>query len=140
MNIDRLAEEYLKTQELITTATSRKEEMKKMLMKYVEDNGSTDAQGHQWLPGDEFLLKRERRKGQVVFDEKAAREWAAEQGILDDLLTTVTPAPYTYFDEDKLAAWAFEHKDAEPTVKGFYNESDPTWAFAKPVKQKGYDY
>lgn len=138
MNLDRLAEEYLKTQDLIAASTERKDEMKKMLLDQVEEKGAVDATGHQWLPTGEYLLKRERRvtKG---FNEAAARAWAEENGILDEFVTTVTPAPYEVFDRDKLAAYAFQHPEVEPAVKSF-NTEDVTWAFSKPIKQKDYQY
>ena len=140
MNIDRLAEEYLKQQDFIAASEKRKEELKQLLKHAVEQGGDLDEKGHRWLPGQDYLLKLERRKGSPTFAEDKAKEWAAQKGILDDLTTTVTPQPYSFFDRDKLAEWALKHPEDAATIKAFHGEAEPTYAFAKPQKKENYDY
>lgn len=138
MNIDRLAEEYVKQTAHIKSATARKEELKKMLMGYIEEKGTPDSSGHFWLAGEEYLLKRERRVTRG-WDAAAAEAWATEAGILDEVTTTITPPAYTIVDPDKVAAYAFLHPEVESIVKKF-NTEDETWAFPQPVPQKKYNY
>ena len=127
----------MKSSDHIKAATARKDELKKLILKYVEENGDADAAGHQWLAGDEYLIKRERRVSRG-WDEGAATVWAESLGILDSLTTTVVTTT-TAIDPDKVAAYAFLHPDLEATVKSFNTES-VTWAFPQPVKQKKYEY
>lgn len=137
MNIDRLAEEYVRSTTHIKDATERKEELKRLLLKTVEETGEKDEKGNQWIAGEEYLIKRERRVSRG-WDATAAEEWAKSQGILD-LLTTTTTVTTTTIDPDKVAAYAFMHPELEATVKAFNTES-VTWAFPQPIKQKRYDY
>lgn len=135
MNIDRLAEEYVRATVHVKDATEHKEELKKLLLKTIEESGEHDEKGNQWVAGEEYLIKRERRVSKG-WDANLAEEWAKGLGILDNLTTTVTT---TAIDPDKVAAYAFTHPELEATVKAFNTES-VTWAFPQPVKQKRYEY
>lgn len=137
MNIDRLAEEYVRSSVHIKDATERKEELKKLLLRTVEEQGEADEKGNQWIAGEEYLIKRERRASKT-WDADAAEEWAKSLGILDSLTTTTTVVT-TAIDPDKVAAYAFKHPEMEDTVKAFNTES-VTWAFPQPIKQKKYSY
>lgn len=135
MNIDRLAEEYIKQSAHVKAATERKDELKNLLMEQVEKVGEADSNGHIWLAGSDYLLKRERRVSKV-WDASAAEAWARELGILEDVQTTIVQV---IVDPDKIAAYAFLHPDVENTVKAF-NTEKVTWAFAPPTPQKKYEY
>jgi hypothetical protein len=135
MNIDRLAEEYLKQTAHVKAATERKDELKNMLMAQVEKAGEQDSSGHYWLAGGEYLLKRERRVSKF-WNADAAEAWAKEMGITDDVTTTVTQV---FVDPDKIAAYAFLHPEVESVVRSF-NTEKVTWAFAAPTPQKKYEY
>lgn len=137
MNIDRLAEEYVRSTAHIKDATERKEELKRLLLRTLEETGEADEKGNQWIAGEEYLIKRERRVSKG-WDAEAAAEWAKELGVLDSLCTTTTVVT-TAIDHDKVAAYAFIHPEMESVVKAFNTES-VTWAFPQPVKQKKYSY
>lgn len=136
MDLNRLTEEYVKSQDHLKAATKRQEELKQMLLKRVEALGEPDDKGHVWLPTGEWLLKKERRVSEV-FDQSAAEEWARENDLWDSCSVEI-PA-HREFSADRMLALAFERPDLEPTIKKFWGQKE-TWAFAAPKPHKDYDY
>lgn len=130
MNIDRkpddyyerLAQEFKKSKEAIDMLTKRQNEMKAELVQAIQDNGYEDDKGHLWYKAGSTELKYERRVTRS-FNTEAAEQWARENDLWDDLKKVIE-----VLDEDKLLGYAWNHKEVEPTVQGFYVEKE-TWAF-----------
>lgn len=119
---ERLAQEFKKSKEGIEALTKRQNEMKAELVKAIQENGYEDDKGHLWYKVGAMELKYERRVSRSLNSE-AAEQWARELGIWDDLKEIVER-----LDEDKLLGYAWNHKEAEETIQGFYVEKE-SWAF-----------
>jgi hypothetical protein len=119
---ERLAQEFKKSKEGIDALTKRQNEMKAELVKAIQENGYEDDKGHLWYQAGSMELKYERRVSRSLNSE-AAEQWARELGIWDDLKETVER-----LDEDKLLGYAWNHKEVEDTIQGFYVEKE-SWAF-----------
>jgi len=117
----RLAQEYKKSKEAIDSLTKRQNEMRSELVKAIQENGYEDDKGHLWYDADGFELKYERRVSRS-FNSEAAEQWAKELGIWDDLKKVIET-----IDEDKLLGYAWNHKDKEDDIQGFYTEKE-SWA------------
>ena len=118
----RLAEEFKKSKEAIDNLTKRQNAMKAELIEAVKDNGFEDDKGHLWYKAGPLELKYERRVARS-FNAEAAEQWARENGLWEDLKKVVE-----MLDEDKLLGYAWNHKEQEDTIQGFYVEKE-TWAF-----------
>jgi hypothetical protein len=119
---ERLAQEFKKSKEGIDALTKRQNEMKAELVKAIQENGYEDDKGHLWYQAGSMELKYERRVSRSLNSE-AAEQWARELGIWDDLKEIVER-----LDEDKLLGYAWNHKEVEDTIQGFYVEKE-SWAF-----------
>lgn len=119
---ERLAEEFKKSKEAIDNLTKRHNAMKAELVEAIKENGYEDDKGHMWYKVGGLELKYERRVSRS-FNSEAAEQWARGLGIWDDLKKVVET-----IDEDKLLGYAWNHKDQEDVIQGFYNEKE-TWAF-----------
>ena len=119
---ERLAEEFKKSKEAIDNLTKRQNAMKAELVEAIKENGYEDDKGHMWYKIGATELKYERRVSRS-FNAEAAEQWARGLGIWDDLKKVVET-----IDEDKLLGYAWNHKDQEDVIQGFYNEKE-TWAF-----------
>jgi hypothetical protein len=119
---ERLAQEFKKSKEGIEALTKRQNEMKAELIEALQANGYEDDKGHKWYKVGSIELKYERRVSRS-FNAEAAEQWAREHGLWEDLRKVVE-----VLDEDKLLGYAWNHKDEEETIQGFYTEKE-TWAF-----------
>jgi hypothetical protein len=119
---ERLAQEFKKSKEGIEALTKRQNDMKAELVKAIQENGYEDDKGHLWYHVGALQLKYERRVSRSLNIE-AAEQWARELSIWDDLKETVER-----LDEDKLLGYAWNHKEEEDTIQGFYVEKE-SWAF-----------
>lgn len=119
---ERLAQEFKKSKEAIDLLTKRQNEMKNELINAITTNGYEDEKGHLWYEVGSMELKYERRVSRS-FNAEAAEQWAREQGLWDDLKKVIEVV-----DEDKLLGYAWNHKEHENTIQGFYVEKE-TWAF-----------
>lgn len=119
---ERLAEEFKKSKEAIDNLTKRQNAMKAELVEAIKNNGYEDDKGHMWYNTGSLELKYERRVSRT-FNAEAAEQWARENGLWEDLKKVVE-----ILDEDKLLGYAWNHKDQEDVIQGFYVEKE-SWAF-----------
>jgi len=119
---ERLAEEFKKSKEAIDNLTKRQNAMKAELVEAIKSNGYEDDKGHMWYTAGSLELKYERRVSRT-FNAEAAEQWARENGLWEDLRKVVE-----VLDEDKLLGYAWNHKDQENVIQGFYVEKE-SWAF-----------
>lgn len=119
---ERLAEEFKKSKEAIDNLTKRQNAMKAELIEAIKGNGYEDDKGHLWYKAGSTELKYERRVSRS-FNAEAAEQWARENGLWEDLKKVVE-----MLDEDKLLGYAWNHKEQEDVIQGFYVEKE-TWAF-----------
>jgi hypothetical protein len=118
---ERLAEEFKKSKEAIDALTKRQTEMRAELVKAIQEHGYEDDKGHLWFEAGSIELKYERRVSRS-FNSEAAEQWAKGLGIWEDLKKVVE-----MLDEDKLLGYAWNHKDKEEEIQGFYTEKE-SWA------------
>jgi hypothetical protein len=118
---ERLAQEFKKSKEAIDSLTKRQNEMRTELVKAIQENGYEDDKGHLWYSAGSAEIKYERRVSRS-FNIEAAEQWAKGLGIWDDLKKVVE-----MLDEDKLLGYAWNHKDKEEEIQGFYIEKE-SWA------------
>jgi len=130
-DLERLVREYLNTKDMASKLNARLDEMKQAISKMVEESGYEDEKGNLWLPSGNHQCKREKRVS-IQLDEKAAEEWAREEGIWDDIKVV-----QERLDVDKLAAISWEVKEYAEKVESFTKEKI-TWAF-KVIEGKAYD-
>jgi len=132
--LERLMTEYLDTKSLHEKVTKRLDEVKGALTEIVTHDGVADDKGNLWLPVGTRQLKKERRVSRS-FDLDAAAEWCKEQGIFDEVKTVVV---IETVDEDKLLAYAWEHREASSVIESF-NKERVSWAFKVVDKQAFID-
>ena len=120
--IERLVEEFKRSKEFVEKEGKRLDSMKKELSDYVDKKGSEDHNGHRWLKIGPFEIKRERRVSRS-FNSAKAKEWAEENGFIDQVTETVV-----VLSEEKMLALAWDNKDLAPIIQAFYEEKE-TWAF-----------
>ena len=118
---ERLAQEFKKSKEAIDSLTKRQNEMRTELVKAIQENGYEDDKGHLWYSAGSTEIKYERRVSRS-FNIEAAEQWAKGLGIWEDLKKVVE-----MLDEDKLLGYAWNHKDKEEEIQGFYTEKE-SWA------------
>ena len=118
---ERLAQEFKKSKEAIDSLTKRQNEMRTELVKAIQENGYEDDKGHLWYSAGSTEIKYERRVSRS-FNIEAAEQWAKGLGIWEDLKKVVE-----MLDEDKLLGYAWNHKDKEEEIQGFYIEKE-SWA------------
>lgn len=138
MNVERLAKEYLSRKKFLDDTARTVEELKALLNKAVESEGTPDEKGHVWLAAGDFLLQRQKRQGKSYLDRAAAEEWAKAKGIWDEVKVVKEE-----LNEDALLGYAFEHRKdpgLEDEFEALYVEPAPTWAFIAPIEQKQYEY
>jgi hypothetical protein len=131
-DIERLSEEYVNTKSMLDKVTTRLNELKEALTRLVDEQGQPDEKGNLWLPAGNRQLKKERRSS-LSFDEESAEQWAKSEGIFNDVKRVIFKE---VVDEDKLLAYAWEHREASPIIESF-NKEKVTWAF-KVVEKKAY--
>jgi hypothetical protein len=137
MNVEKLAEQYVKRKDLADSVNSQVEEMKKLLTKAVDGEGTPDEKGHRWLTAGKYLLQRQKRQGKKYINRERAEQWARDRGLWEDVKVTRED-----LDEDRLLGWFYEHQsdDNEKALEQLYDEPAPTYAFMPPVIQENYDY
>lgn len=138
MNVERIAEEYVKQNTLLKSLEKIVGEYKKLLIKVVDEQGEPDAKGHRWFVAGSFLLQRQKRQGDKYINKERAEEWAKERGIWNKVSVTVEQ-----LDEDALVAYAYEHRSDEMLEKEFqalYDQPPVTYAFMPPVVEAPIDY
>ena len=139
MNLERLAEEYVKEKKMLDSLTKRVGEIKGLLSKAVDEEGIPDNSGHLWLDAGRFSLQRQKRQGDKYLDRAKAEEWAKQVGFWDEVKVVREE-----LDEDALLGYVFERRKSQPSLEEelemLYVEPDPTWAFLAPKLQENYDY
>lgn len=139
MNIERLAEEYVKRKKLLDSLTKEVNDLKGMLSEQVDTDGDVDEKGNRWLVAGKFLLQRQKRQPQKYLNLEAAEQWVKDLGVWDEVKVV-----REQLDEDKLLGFVYDnrrtHPEFEDVLEGMYVEPDPTWAFISPVEQKQYEY
>jgi len=138
MDLERVAEEYLKQIKHIDMLKKQVEEYKKMLVDAVTENGEEDDKGHQWLPAGRYMLQRQRRQGSKTVNHERAEQWARARGIWESISKTVEVV-----DEDALVAYIYDHRDEaglEEEYQSLIDTPKPSYAFMKPVEGATYDY
>lgn len=120
--VTKLAEEFKKAKEATAVFEKRMTDLKKELTSVVEEFGVADDKGSLWVEVGDMKLKRERRV-QTVFNNNEAVVWAQANGYWDDVKEVVE-----ILSEDKLLGLAWNNKELEDTIQGFYVEKE-TWAF-----------
>lgn len=128
--VQRLLTEYLDTKSLSDKIAKRLDEVKTALVEYLKEEGQPDEKGNLWIPVGDKQLKHERRSS-IFLDQSAAEDWCREQGIFDDLKQVVVTETV---DEDKLLAYAWEHREVSKVIESF-NKEKVTWAFKVVDKQ-----
>ena len=119
---ERLAQEFKKSKEALDNLTKRQNAMKAELIEAIQANGYEDNKGHKWFKVGDMELKYERRVSRS-FDIEAAEQWAKGLGIWDEIKEVVE-----MLDEDKLLGLAWNNKELEEVIQGFYSERE-SWAF-----------
>jgi hypothetical protein len=119
---ERLAQEFKKSKEAIDNLTKRQNAMKAELIDAVQTNGYEDNKGHKWFKVGDLELKYERRVSRS-FDMDEATAWAKENGHWDAIKEVVE-----MLSEDKLLGLAWNNKELEEVIQGFYYEKE-SWAF-----------
>lgn len=132
--IDRITTEYLDTKSLYDKVSKRLDELKSTLNDIVTNDGAADEKGNLWLPAGKRQLKKERRVSRS-FDLDAAEDWCKQQGIFDEVKKVVITETV---DEDKLLAYAWEHRDISSVIESF-NREKVSWAFKVVDKQAFID-
>jgi len=139
MNLERLAEEYVKRKKLAEDLQKEVNQIKEMLSKAVDEEGVPDEKGHLHLAAGKYALLRQKRQGAKYLDKAKAEEWAREAGFWDEVKVV-----QEVLNEDALLGYVFERRKAVPGIEdqleGLYVEPAPTWAFQPPVLQENYDY
>lgn len=118
----RLLVDFKSAKEAVEAFTKRQNSLKAELVEALKDRGYEDDKGHIWWNLEGTEIKYERRVSRSLNTE-AAEQWAREMGIWDDLKEVIER-----LDEDKLLGYAWNHKEAEDTIQGFYVEKE-SWAF-----------
>lgn len=119
---EKLLQEFKTAKEAVENLTKRQNNLKTELVEALKENGYEDDKGHIWWQVGDSEIKYERRVSRSLNIE-AAEQWARELGIWDDLKKVVES-----IDEDKLLGYAWNHKDSEDVIQGFYVEKE-SWAF-----------
>lgn len=120
--VQRLAEEYKKSKEVLEDIEKRTNSLKKELNDIVIEHGVVDDKGHLWVQVGDTKLKRERRVSRS-FDTQGAEDWAKSTGNWDAIKETVEVV-----SEDKVLGLAWSDESINQIVQGFYIEKE-TWAF-----------
>lgn len=118
----KLTEEFKKSKEAIDAMTKRQDAMKKELIEALKEKAYQDDKGHLWWELGDFSLKYERRVSRNL-DYDAAKEWAHANNLWDELKEVVE-----ILSEDKLLGYAWNHREVEDVIQGFYVEKE-SWAF-----------
>jgi hypothetical protein len=139
MNLERLAEEYLKRKKLQEAITKQVSEIKDILATAVDEQGILDDKGHKWLTAGKYSLQRQKRQGSKYLDRAKAEAWAKEDGFWDAVKVTREE-----LSEDALLGYVFDERRTsdgiEATLESMYVEPAPTWAFQSPILQEDYEY
>lgn len=139
MNLERLAEEYVKRKKLSEDLDKQVKELRDMLAKAVDEQGTPDENGHLHLDAGKYSLQRQKRQGAKYLDRAKAEEWARSAGFWDEVKVV-----QEVLDEDALLGYVYERRRSVPGIEedleNLYVEPAPTWAFTTPVLQDNYDY
>jgi hypothetical protein len=136
IDLEKLAEEYLRSKQVADAMSARVKELKDLMSKTLESRGEEDEKGHMWLNAGRYLLKRQKRQSAPVFDKAAAEKWAKEHGLWNDLKKTVVTEEV---NEDDLVAFVFNNPEYENDLRLVYKVPEPTWAFMAPQEVEQYD-
>lgn len=136
MNVERLAQEYMKQKELSKALASKTEQLRELLIAALDREGQVDQDGHAWLPAGDVLLKKEKRQPKPFLDKERAEEWLKRLGAWEDVREVVVTE---VINEDALMAYVWDNKHLEGELKDLYITPEPSYALvAKEVKH--YDY
>jgi hypothetical protein len=136
MNLEKLAEEYLRSKTAADAMAARAKELKTILSRAIDDRGDEDEKGHMWLGAGRFLLQRQKRQAPPSFNKEAAEKWAKGNDLWDELKRTIV---IEEVNEDDLVAFVFKNPEYESELRSLYNVPEPTWAFMTPQEVEQYD-
>lgn len=138
MDMERVAQEYLRQLDHVELLKKQLDEYKKVLVDALIEKGEEDDKGHQWLPAGRYMLQRQRRQGKKALNHERVQRWAIDRGIWEQVSTAVRVV-----DEDALVAYIYENRNEEGLEDDFqtlYDTPSPSYAFMKPVEGATYDY
>jgi len=127
----RLAKEYSDTKYLLDKVTKQVNELKSVLVKELDTDGTPDDRGHVWCPAGDFTLKKERRVSEV-FDSAAATKWAKDNGYWDEVKEVIEVV-----SEERVLALGWNHPELTDKLTEFY-DLKVSWVF-KVIEGRSYD-
>lgn len=130
-DLPQLVKMYQEQRDFAVKINARVDELKKELVKRIEEEGFFDEKGNQWLDAGDFQLKRERRVT-VSFNEHFAEDWAKKRGIWDQVKEI-----REVVSEDQILAVAWEDEDMKHDLDNFYTKRE-NFAF-KVIEGRSYD-
>lgn len=144
MNLERLAEEFVKEKQHLAALTKRVDSIKELLKEKVAEAGIPDESGHIWLQAGKYQLQNQRRQADPYLDIPSAEAWAKDIGIFDEVKEV-----REFVDHDALAGWVYDHrKEVNPETGVKYEAEyrelfitpDPVYGFQTPKLSKGEQY
>lgn len=138
MDVERLAEEYVKRKAHAEALTKEVADLRDMLKDHLAEVGTPDEKGSKWYTAGRWQLKLQKSQGEPYLDVELAEDWAKERGIWDEVKVVRET-----LNQDALAGYVFEHRDdpeVEAGYRGLFIEPKPTWSLIKPQEQENYDY
>jgi hypothetical protein len=136
VDLEKLAEEYLRSKTVADAMAARAKELKTILSRAVEDRGDEDDKGHKWMNAGRYLLQRQKRQSAPSFNKTAAEKWAKDMGLWETLKKTIV---LEEVNEDDLVAFVFQNPEHEHALRTLYDVPEPTWAFMSPQEVEQYD-
>jgi hypothetical protein len=136
MDIESIVAEYVRSKQAADAMAQRANELKKILVREVSENGEEDNKGNLWSRIGGYSLQYQRRQKSPVYDKSKAEDLLKGVGIWEELkqTTIVEEVP-----EDVLVGYVFEHPEHEHILREVYEVPEPTWAFMQPQAVEQYD-
>jgi len=138
MDLEKLAEEYVKQSKHAKALDKIVKEYKELLSKAVDAQGEPDAKGHKWLTVGRYVLQRQKRQGEKVINKDRATQWAHDKGIWDKVKVVREE-----LDQDALLAYIYMNRDDQDLENEFqklYDTPPVVWAFMPPVIEDPIEY
>jgi hypothetical protein len=138
MDLEKLAEEYVKQSKHAKALDKIVKEYKELLSKAVDAQGEPDAKGHKFLTVGRYVLQRQKRQGEKYINTERATRWAHDKGIWDKVKVIREE-----LDQDALMAYMYERRNDEELEEEFqklYDTPAPVWAFMPPVIEEPIEY
>ena len=128
-DVRQTVRDWLLQDDAVKAFGERAAETRKLLLTILEEKGSTDDKGSQWIrfPEDPVegrvnAIKRERRVGRRMSEERA-EEYLRKRKLYDSCTETVV-----VLSEEKVLALNFAGKISDADLDALYDVNE-TWAF-----------